>query len=705
MPQDDDWFWGRPTPVVVGDGETTSKPKPPVAGKTKKVEEQHPRRPGEPDCSYYVKFGSCKFGISCVYNHPDPRPQHGADDKKPAEQFPRRPGEPDCSYYVKFGSCKFGMNCRFNHPPRMPVPPQQEYFSGNACHCHHIEGKSKVEQVKLNVLGLPLRPGTGLCSYYMNRGICKFGTNCKFDHPDPGSDHEKWVVSSNANQVSSQVNIYSVLDHGESNEHTFTSEEVHQPGIPSFHQGISYTRDQLLQLCQNVEVPKDILKFCQNINVELNGEDKMSGFGAEKDHVQTPSYKWFDATDSRDWHSRSAQTNWEQKFWDNFSEAKEPYSLGWKQEKFNKPDQSSFHFDSKDQQDDPISVLVKAEVPLSIQRGIISGKDEVLKTLKSILNTFTPKMFDLQKGQLIETRISSADILKDVINLIFEKVVAEPAFCSTYAQLCTYLNQNLTPFPPEDCDCEEITFKQALSNKCQEIFESAHTVCSEIGKLIGQDREMEQRDKERVVKLETLGNINFIRALLKKKLITNKIIDHIVQAVMDCCKFRFEPLGKVDLLNIIFEGMLDSDSAGAESNICVNAMIGGNKSSIASNDVEMTRKNVNRQNEEAILQKSYDEVPNNKMDPQKNYADGAISYLIEKEKPTNLESSVRICRGGCSISEIMELVVDAGAVEGSDEHFMATLLFIKPEYREIFLTLDTREGRLGWLKRMYKVKE
>jgi hypothetical protein len=135
MPQDDDWFWGRPTPVVVGDGETTSKPKPPVAGKTKKVEEQHPRRPGEPDCSYYVKFGSCKFGISCVYNHPDPRPQHGADDKKPAEQFPRRPGEPDCSYYVKFkfGSCKFGMNCRFNHPPRMPVPPQQEVIMSNTC--------------------------------------------------------------------------------------------------------------------------------------------------------------------------------------------------------------------------------------------------------------------------------------------------------------------------------------------------------------------------------------------------------------------------------------------------------------------------------------------------------------------------------------------------------------------------------------------
>lgn len=203
----------------------------------------------------------------------------------------------------------------------------------------------------------------------------------------------------------------------------------------------------------------------------------------------------------------------------------------------------------------------------------------LLFLLNSILNTFSPKMFDLQKGQLIETRISSADILKvwfnkkqsyfysgslllcfglmlscfyyaftqDVINLIFEKVVAEPAFCSTYAQLCTYLNQNLTPFPPEDCDCEEITFKQALSNKCQEIFESAHTVCSEIGKLIGQDREMEQRDKERVVKLETLGNINFIRALLKKKLITNKIIDHIVQVFI--CR---PPLLERCLLMILF---------------------------------------------------------------------------------------------------------------------------------------------------------
>ncbi|KAL6545025.1 hypothetical protein OROHE_009932 [Orobanche hederae] len=38
------------------------------------------------------------------------------------EQMESRPylvreGEPDCSYYVRTGICRFGPTCRFNHPP------------------------------------------------------------------------------------------------------------------------------------------------------------------------------------------------------------------------------------------------------------------------------------------------------------------------------------------------------------------------------------------------------------------------------------------------------------------------------------------------------------------------------------------------------------------------------------------------------------
>jgi hypothetical protein len=33
-----------------------------------------------------------------------------------AGPYPERIGEPDCSYYMRTGLCRFGMTCKFNHP-------------------------------------------------------------------------------------------------------------------------------------------------------------------------------------------------------------------------------------------------------------------------------------------------------------------------------------------------------------------------------------------------------------------------------------------------------------------------------------------------------------------------------------------------------------------------------------------------------------
>jgi hypothetical protein len=55
-----------------------------------------------------------------------------------------------------------------------------------------------------------------------------------------------------------------------------------------------------------------------------------------------------------------------------------------------------------------------------------------------------------------------------------------------------------------------------------------------------------------------------------------------------------------------------------------------------------------------------------------------------------------------SIREVMSLIKEAGAEEGSNEHYITTQLFKNAVNREIFLTFETNEGRYNWLKRYYE---
>ncbi|KAM0859873.1 hypothetical protein ACQ4PT_046910 [Festuca glaucescens] len=58
----------------------------------------------------------------------------------------------------------------------------------------------------------------------------------------------------------------------------------------------------------------------------------------------------------------------------------------------------------------------------------------------------------------------------------------------------------------------------------------------------------------------------------------------------------------------------------------------------------------------------------------------------------------------CTVNTVMDLVVECGEVIGSDEHFIATELFVKKEQREMFLHMQGLEDRLNWLKRKYVSK-
>ncbi|XP_022745477.1 zinc finger CCCH domain-containing protein ZFN-like isoform X2 [Durio zibethinus] len=123
----------------------------------------YPEHPGEPDCSYYIRTGLCRFGATCRFNHPPNRKLAIAAARMKGD-FPERVGQPECQYYLKTGTCKFGATCKFHHPRDKAG----------------IAGR-----VSLNILGYPLRPNETECAYYLRTGQCKFGSTCKFHHPQP----------------------------------------------------------------------------------------------------------------------------------------------------------------------------------------------------------------------------------------------------------------------------------------------------------------------------------------------------------------------------------------------------------------------------------------------------------------------------------------------------------------------------------------
>jgi hypothetical protein len=78
------------------------------------------------------------------------------------------------------------------------------------------------------------------------------------------------------------------------------------------------------------------------------------------------------------------------------------------------------------------------------------------------------------------------------------------------------------------------------------------------------------------------------------------------------------------------------------------------------------------------------------------------AYEKKAESSNNSATSNVVDSVREEIGNMLDQVIKDGAEEGSDEHYYATQLLIKKEYRDVFITLKTSNGRLNWLRRAWE---
>lgn len=153
----------------------------------------YPKREGAEQCQFFIKNGTCQFGTTCKYHHPE-FIYPGVDFN--SRGFPLRPGQPDCEYYMKTQTCKYGCTCKNNHPELQAAAahpnmvPLQQPMGGQFAGAGKGAGKgagAAGPPAGLNSKGYPLRPGATSCAFYLKTGTCKFGATCQFNHPEGGA--------------------------------------------------------------------------------------------------------------------------------------------------------------------------------------------------------------------------------------------------------------------------------------------------------------------------------------------------------------------------------------------------------------------------------------------------------------------------------------------------------------------------------------
>lgn len=191
-----------------------------------------------------------------------------------------------------------------------------------------------------------------------------------------------------------------------------------------------------------------------------------------------------------------------------------------------------------------------------------------------------------------------------------------------------------------------------------------------------------------------------------------------LQDIPGCGKFRKKPIQNEDLLREMFRN-ITNEEADHWNPMSDNPVIPGSQKQPldvdgenfdGENATQGDPFDANKEVDEEVQEVSPSAVPNKPprvaaVDRKKAKSSTALLMVEAISKISDASSSFTAKKQeGITIKEIMEQVLDCGAAYGSDEHDIATQLFVKKEHREMFMTLPTREIRLSWLRKRHNDK-
>ncbi|CAL5068480.1 unnamed protein product [Urochloa decumbens] len=188
-------------------------------------------------------------------------------------------------------------------------------------------------------------------------------------------------------------------------------------------------------------------------------------------------------------------------------------------------------------------------------------------------------------------------------------------------------------------------------------------------------------------------------------------------AMPGCATFKTSPLEHEDLLQIMFEATSvtngtayvpgfddDAHEGDGQGNDDIDGQVGSEGDGEDGSGIPMVTPNYDNRGMEK--RPAPDFSPKGKK-KKRTFRDQCLKRLVDAyelraQSGKNSATSQVVDHVRIEIATMLDQVIKDGADEGSDEHFYATQLLIKKEYRDVFITLKTTNGRLSWLRRTWE---